>query len=331
MRCHHRFWVGIACVLLGSWELGTVPPGSTRPLGTSSKASEADSGRGNDGSDLELSPEQELKLVRESLLADRPYEKDYNSISEIITLKILPSSLAPSAPVPDWWSEKQSYDLARLYALALSHYPIFRVSPPEDWNQKVLAQEGLAPPTTDSSRSSVSSVSLARLNRIDLGPRQLETSFNIDYYGFQYLPVKRRGIGLGFFAITNKECATETFMRSSVVLNRFSSQRQLISAEPVLDLVGDNGEQFFFSRMIVNKSGGTSLNVNFLVGGAGGGNFQPPEKPVKKIIYESIVDGAEAAFCLAVNNKQCLDYYSKLPSLKPTKLTDKEKKKVGSC
>ena len=52
---------------------------------------------------------------------------------------------------------------------------------------------------------------------------------------------------------------------------------------------------------------------------------------MKKIIYESIVDGAEAAFCLAVNNKQCLDYYAKLPSLKPAKLTDKEKKKVGSC
>ena len=51
---------------------------------------------------------------------------------------------------------------------------------------------------------------------------------------------------------------------------------------------------------------------------------------MKKIIYESIVDGAEAAFCLAVNNKQCLDYYSKRPSLQPAKLTDKEKKKVGS-
>ena len=88
MRCRQRFWVGIACVFLGSWELGSVPAGSTRPLGASSRASEADSGRGNDGSDLELLPEQELKLVRESLLADRPYEKDYKSISEIITLKI---------------------------------------------------------------------------------------------------------------------------------------------------------------------------------------------------------------------------------------------------
>lgn len=332
MGTYHRFWFTLACIFLGSWELGSVPDGLTRPLGVASGASEAASGRGSAGSDSELMPEQELEKTRKAVLADRPYKKDYNSAKELITLKILPSTLATAGPVPDWWSDKQSYDLARLYALALSHYPVFSVSPPENWNQKVLAQEGLATLGTDSSPASLSSsASLGRSSRLDLGERQLETSFDVDYYSFQYMPVKRRGIGFGFFAITNKECATETFMRSSVVLGSGHSQHSPMRQDVMMNLAGDKDDKVFYSRMIVNKTGGTSLNVNFLVGGAGGGNFNTPEKPLKKIIYESIVDGAEAAFCLAVNNKQCFDYYSKRPSLQPTKLTDKQRKKVGSC
>jgi len=328
MRIHHRFLLRLACIFLGSWELLSVPDGLTRPLG----ASEAGSGRGNEGSDSELTPEQELEKTRKAVLADRPYKTDYSLAKELITLKVLPSLLASAGPVPDWWSDKQSYDLVLLYALALSHYPIFSVNPPENWNQKVLAQEGLAALGTDSSPASLSSsASLGRVSRLDLGDRQLETSFDVDYYSFQYMPVKRRGIGFGFFAITNKECATETFMRSSVVLGAGLSQKPPMSQDVMMSLGGDKYGKVFYSRMIVNKTGGTSLNFNFLVGGVGGGNFNTPEKPLKKIIYESIVDGAEAAFCLAVNNKQCLDYYSKRPSLQPAKLTDKQRKKVGSC
>jgi hypothetical protein len=96
--------------------------------------------------------------------------------------------------------------------------------------------------------------------------------------------------------------------------------------------LGDDADHgLAFDRLIVDKTGGASLNLNFLVGGAGGGNFTPPDKPLKKIIYQSVVDGAEAAFCLLTDQKECLAYYKSRGLQSPTVLTAKQKKKVGGC
>lgn len=284
-------------------------------------------------SDEELSPEQELAAVQKSLFADRPYKINYGGISEVFVLKILPTAVrAPD--VPDWWSDKQGYDIARLFALALAKYPVFKIVPPETWDERAVRLEAersgalaalAAPVATQVKRTS------ARGSSAVLGNKELSAGLNVLDYGFQYMPVKRRGIGFGFVALNSKECSTETYFKSQVFLGRPHAELKPM-ANPVLDATGLEDEQsLVIDRLIVDKTGGASLNLNFIVGGAGGGNFAPPDKPLKQIIYQSVVDAAEAAFCLATNQQQCLEYYKNRPQSSLTKLNAKQKKKVGSC
>ena len=289
----------------------------------------------NNGQSATGSPslEQELTAARKVVLTNRPYKSNFSKIQEVVSLEVLPSSLLPDSPVPDWWSEKQRYDLARLYSIALSYYPIFKVVPPDTWDQRVLSREGLS--AQDGEITNAVSSSMHRLSKeaAGLGNLRKQTSFGVDLYSFQHMPVKRKGIGLGFIAITSKECSTETFLRSSVQLSGV-----LLEPRANASLVSGNGDNLIsedqalvLNRMVVDKTGGTSLNLNFLVGGAGGGNFDPPAKPLKQILLESVVDAAEAASCMATSDQACLDYYRSRPRLQPTKLTPKQKKKVGSC
>lgn len=277
------------------------------------------------------SVEQELEAARKAVLEDRPYKLNFQGIQEVVSLDVLPSSLSSDALVPDWWSEKQRYDLARLYAIALRYYPIFKVNDPESWDSKVLSREGLAPKPSDVSVSPADR--RAQLRAVGLNNVRKQTRFDVDLYSFQHLPVKRKGIGIGFIAITNKQCSTETFLRSSVQLLSTTSEitPKGTTSSGIADVLNSDHETLVLNRMVVNKTGGTSLNLNFLVGGAGGGNFDAPAKPLKQIILDSIVDAAEAASCMASSNQACLDYYKNRPRLQPTKLTEKQKKKVESC
>lgn len=285
----------------------------------------------------DLSTEEQVQFVRKRLLSNRPYRVDFSGVSEVVDLVVLPSSLSSAAVAPDWWSEKQGYDLGRLYAIALGYYPIFKVVPPESWDKRVLAREGLDSSSTvsDASNNVLSSGDSKKSPQGTLSGQDSivrETSFNIDLYNFQHMPVKRRGIGLGFIAITSKQCSTETYLRSLVNLSApMASVSSRASSSLGFESLSQGDQSIPLSRIVVDKTGGTSLNLNFLVGGAGGGNFDPPAKPLKEILLESVVDAAELTSCMAANNQPCIEYYRTLPKILPTKLTKKQKKKVGSC
>jgi len=282
----------------------------------------------------DLTIEEQVDLVRKRLLAGRPYKSDFSGASEVVSLEVLPSTLSSSATPPDWWSEKQSYDLARLYALALGYYPIFDVVPPETWDKKVLASQNLPAPSHGSNDSTSETGTRKPLaaSRLGVERAKRQTRFDVDLYNFQHMPVKRRGIGLGFIAITSKECSTETYLRSLVSLSPIEKPQSFNSAVGSgFEGLDNDSTSIPLNRIVVDKTGGTSLNLNFLVGGAGGGNFDPPAKPLKEILLESVVDAAELTSCLATDNQKCIDYYRSLPRILPTKLNKKQKKKVGSC
>lgn len=269
--------------------------------------------------------QQDLKLARKEVLSKRPYKLDPSRISEVINVNVKPSQ-QQATTVPDWWSEKQAYDIATLLSVALSHYPSFRVSTPKTWEDHLVASN-TAP------QDSQATLQPARPANF-LNSRTINAQVDILDYVFQYMPVKRRGIGLGFIALTSKECSSETFLKSSAGIQDMppegAGQQPVLQSATSLDsLVGS--QSLPLSRRIINTTGGASLNFNFLVGGAGGGNFMPPDKPLKQIIVETVADAAEAIYCLATDQQACITYYRTRPQPLPTKLTNKQRKKVQSC
>lgn len=282
-----------------------------------------------------LTPEEELALARKDVLEDRPYKIDYSLVNEILVLRVLPSTVS-SDVLPDWWSEKQGYDLAKLFAVALGRYSVFKVVPPVTWDEKSLLEEARLRGAAEGSGTNVASIpNLKNIGSSSLlGNREYDVSINVAGYSFQHLPVKRRGIGLGFIALNSKECSTETYFKSEVVLNERGNLRGNGNASQglaIADFGSSGDEKLTLDRLIVDKTGGASLNLNFLVGGAGGGSFTPPDKPLKKVVYQSAVDGAEAVFCLLTGQKDCVDYYRARALTRPSVLTAKQQKKVGGC
>jgi len=284
---------------------------------------------------LPLTPEEELASARKDVLASRPYKINYELVREVFVLNVRPSSVVSQEP-PDWWSEKQGYDLARLYAIALGKYPAFKVVPPPTWDEKSLLDEARSRGAADDSEASSvlrQNGSLVKRPSV-LGNREFDIQLNVADYSFQHLPVKRRGVGFGFVALNAKECSTETYFKSEILLDERRGGTGLTQATRNVansDLAATEDEKLVLDRLIIDKTGGASLNLNFLVGGAGGGNFTPPDKPLKKVIYQSVVDGAEAAFCLLTGQKDCIAYYKARALQAPSVLTVKQKKKVGGC
>ena len=271
---------------------------------------------------------QELKQARTEVLAKRPYKLDPSTIKEVINVAVAPSQQLGSTP-PDWWSEKQAYDIASLLSIALSNYPSFRVITPQTWEEHLVDQN------TSLSAAPMSSQPTGKNNFLD--SRTITAQINILDYAFQYMPVKRRGIGLGFIALTSKECSSETFLKSEASIQdtkATSSQPDPTAIASGLPTGAESlleSQSVLMNRRIINTTGGASLNFNFLVGGAGGGNFNPPDKPLKQMIYESVADAAEAIYCLATDQKACIAYYRTRAQPLPTKLTNKQRKKVQSC
>lgn len=284
---------------------------------------------------VSLTPEEELSVARKDVLESRPYRINYELVREVLILNVQPS-LVVSQETPDWWSEKQGYDLARLYAIALGKYSAFKVVPPPTWDEKSLLDETRSRGVDDASEASSGlRQNAATVKRPSvLGNREIDVQLNVADYSFQHLPVKRRGVGFGFVALNAKECSTETYFKSEIVLTERSGRPGFSQADRdvgISDLVAAEDERLVLDRLIIDKTGGASLNLNFLVGGAGGGNFTPPDKPLKRVIYQSVVDGAEAAFCLLTGQKDCIAYYKARALQAPSVLTVKQKKKVGGC
>jgi len=269
--------------------------------------------------------QEELTSTREKVLSNRPYKLDPSTTREVINVTVQPSQQLAINP-PDWWSEKQAYDIAALLGLALSNYSAFQVVRPITWEDHVVAINASAQPEEIIGKSK-NSVATANY-------RTINAQIEIMDYSFQYMPVKRRGIGLGFIAITSKECSSETFLKSVATIHEVQPSNTLQKVKWVNNTGHESSIEAAsvpLSRRIVNKTGGASLNLNFLVGGAGGGSFNPPDKPVKQIVYETVADAAEAMYCLATNQQACIDYYRNRPQPLATKLTDKQRKKVQSC
>lgn len=274
-----------------------------------------------DSTTLQATLEKELSESRNTVLKDRPYRLDPYAIKQVTIVRVKPSTQR-SETVPEWWSDKQAYDLAELLSLALSRYAGIKAKPSQSWEQNLLDQE--------KSLSNKQTPAKAAETSNPLGNPIIDTQMDILSYNFQHMPIKRRGIGLGFVAMTVKHCSTETHLKTAVSIERpLANKAQKESTSPTA--INDVGMQLPITRLINSSTGGASLNFNFLVGGAGGGNFVPPDKPLKKIILEGTVDAAEAIYCLITDQKDCLKYYEQRPHPNPSRLSEKDKRRVQSC
>ena len=265
--------------------------------------------------------ENELSRSRAEVLKDRPYRLDPHAIKQVTIVRVKPSAQHAEIP-PEWWSDRQAYDLAELLALALSRYAGVKPEASQNWEEHLLSQE-------DSIQASLAPG--AKRNQLNpLGNPIIEAQMDVLAYNFQHMPVKRRGLGLGVVALTVKHCSTETYLKTSVSIDQpmATSLHTSTAAEAMANTIAT---KLPITQLIKNSTGGASLNLNFLVGGAGGGNFTPPDKPLKKILFDGTVDSAEAIYCLITNQKDCLDYYQQRPHPSPTKLSDRDKRKVASC
>lgn len=253
------------------------------------------------------SAETGLEEARKKVLSDRPYKHYRYQKAAGIKLAISPV-LLDTESTPDWWSEKQGFDLSKLLELAFTYYPGVSVIPGQTWEQYSVQKEiGSSTNPLNPMSPSVPSGRKDTAKVLALKPV-------ITNYQYQVFKPKKRGVGLIFIAITSKSCKTESFITLKTELN--SEQSTGHTSEASLGQIF--GNSFDVSRLLVSESGGTSLNVNAIVAGAGGGDFKPPERVTKELLYESIADVAEGAYCNLVGNKECIDYYNKRQQPKPT-------------
>ena len=133
-------------------------------------------------------------------------------------------------------------------------------------------------------------------------------------FKFQVLTPKKRGIGLVVISISSKTCINETFLATRYI---FDSNIDIQDIES--------------KQLLVKKKSGSSLNANLFFVSAGGGKFKAPEKPVKEVVYNSIVDSAEGLYCALTNNGDCMKYYQDRDYQFPTVEKKRKKKKDKSC
>jgi len=254
--------------------------------------------------------EQEISLAKERVLKERPYPKSSYQGTGRIKISLKPFTQSMEEP-PDWWSEKQGYDLSTLLGKVLELYPDLEVMPFQTWENHLIDQEASklqdSKNPSQNTNTSISSIKAAGESNFSIAP-------SITGYSFKYLRPKKRGIGLGFIAITNKACTSESYIDTQYNITPFKTRQ--IEPELANGLAIESSLQI--SELIRKTTGGTSLNFNFLVGGAGGGGFEPPEKATKELIYNTLVDAAEQIHCKLINNESCLNYYSNRVKDKPT-------------
>ena len=242
--------------------------------------------------------EEDLEKSRNNVLSSREYslEKDLNS--EEIDLVIRPYKLTAEQS-PDWWSEKQSYDMSFLLVKALNNYPGINASLEKTWEERILEKENL----------------LNNKKEFYINENRVIITPFVEDFKFQVLTPKKRGIGLVVISISSKTCINETFLSTRY---EFDSNIDIDDIES--------------KQLLVKKKSGSSLNANLLFVGAGGGKFKAPEKPVKEIVYNSITDSAEGLYCALTNNGECIKYYQEREYQFPTvEKKRKKKKKDKSC
>ena len=241
--------------------------------------------------------EEDLEKSRSDVLSSRQYSLDKDLTSEEINVVIRPYKLSAEQS-PDWWSEKQAYDMSFLLVKALNNYPGINASLEKTWEERILEKENLL---NNKKESNINE------NRVIITPF-------VEDFKFQVLTPKKRGIGLVVISISSKTCINETFLSTRYV---FDSNIDIEDIES--------------KQLLVKKKSGSSLNANLLFVGAGGGKFKAPEKPVKEVIYNSIVDSAEGLFCSLTDNKNCVKYYQEREYVFPTVEKKRKKKKDKSC
>ena len=264
----------------------------------------------------------ELRLARERILKDRPYNNSSYTGFGKIRLDIKPYQQVLEE-APDWWSEKQAYDLSILLARALDYYPDIEVSHTQTWEAELLNKEiegkntDAIPGTSTVKPAPTRGTVPKKIRLSEIIQEAYEIKPSITGYSFKYLRPKKQGIGLGFIAITNKSCTAESWLESAYEISPLNAQDQ---QKATINSLGQSGisSSVQISELIQKTTGGTSLNINFLFGGAGGGDFEPPEKATKEIIYDTIIDASEKIHCTLVNNSQCIEYYAKRAQVKPT-------------
>ena len=242
--------------------------------------------------------EEDLEKSRSDVLSSRQYSLDKDLTSEEINVVIRPYKLSAEQS-PDWWSEKQAYDMSFLLVKALNNYPGINASLEKTWEERILEKENLLNNKKES---------YINENRIIITPF-------VEDFKFQVLTPKKRGIGLVVISLSSKTCINETFLSTRYEFDSYID-------------IGDIESK----QLLVKKKSGSSLNANLLFVGAGGGKFKAPEKPVKEVVYNSIVDSAEGLYCALTNNGECINYYQEREYQFPTvEKKRKKKKKDKSC
>ena len=242
--------------------------------------------------------EEDLEKSRSDVLSSRQYSLNKDLTSEEIDVVIRPYELSAEQS-PDWWSEKQSYDMSFLLVKALNNYPGINASLEKTWEERILEKENL----------------LNNKKEFYINENRVIITPFVEDFKFQVLTPKKRGIGLVVISISSKTCINETFLSTRY---EFDSNIDIDDIES--------------KQLLVKKKSGSSLNANLLFVGAGGGKFKAPEKPVKEVVYNSITDSAEGLFCALTNNGECMKYYQEREYQFPTvEKKRKKKKKDKSC
>ena len=244
--------------------------------------------------------EEDLEIARNDVLSSRQYSLDKDFPYEAIDVVIKPYQLSAEI-APDWWSEKQAYDMSLLLVKALNNYPGLNATLEKTWEERILEKENL----------------LIKNKESDINKKIAVTPF-VEDFKFQVLNPKKRGIGLVVISLSSKTCINETFL----------------STRYALDLPFDSdipSEDIESKQLLVKKKSGSSLNANLFFVSAGGGKFKAPEKPVIEVVYNSVVDSAEGLFCALTKNGDCLKYYQEREYQFPTVEKKRKKKKDKSC
>ena len=242
--------------------------------------------------------EEDLEKSRNNVLSSRKYALEKDLTSEEIDVVIRPYKLTAEQS-PDWWSEKQAYDMSFLLVKALNNYPGINASLEKTWEERILEKENL----------------LNNKKEFYINENRVIITPFLEDFKFQVLTPKKRGIGLVVISISSKTCINETFLSTRYV---FDSNIDIEDIES--------------KQLLVKKKSGSSLNANLLFVGAGGGKFKAPEKPVKEVVYNSITDSAEGLYCALTNNGECIKYYQEREYQFPTvEKKRKKKKKDKSC
>ena len=245
--------------------------------------------------------EEDLENARKDVLSSRQYSLNKDFSSEQLDVVIRPYQLSAEQS-PDWWSEKQSYDMSFLLVKALNNYPGLNVSLEKTREERILEKENLL---------------INKKESLNNDKKIIVTPF-LEDFKFQVLNPKKRGIGLVVISLSSKTCINETFL----------------STRYAFDLPSDSNifiEDIESKQLLIKKKSGSSLNANLFFVSAGGGKFKAPEKPVKEVVYNSVVDSAEGLYCALTNKGDCLKYYQEREYQFPTVEKKRKKKKDKSC